>query len=429
MGKKKRRSGKRSGNRKKTRRRTAPAIKTLYRSEDASQWIHKGRRGIIISRDSTGTVRAMVPYTGNPNSGQKYAEAINAYAKALSKDSVRIYSLIAPSQGEYYMPEMTSTAGAEQRAIEATARALDSSVTPVFVNDTMKNHLSEEIYNRTDHHWSPLGAFYASKALARAAGVGFRKLSEYDPKTVKDYVGTMHKFSGDQEVKKAPEEFVYFLPPAGYRSEFITYRLSGGRTVSESLPHPEDFFKNYPDGSGAAYCTFMGGDTRTVKVTNTGGTPGRKLLIVKDSFGNAMASCLFGSFEEVHVVDFRYFPHNLTDYVRRNNITDMVFVNCVSLAFAPNTASRLMTMLNARSGSLRPWSSATFEDHSSSSAAEDEVSLQEEENTGEESEETEGGEEEEEVKEDANDKGNSALENSSTGNKVMDQLQNSTVSK
>ena len=94
----------------------------------------------------------------------------------------------------------------------------------------------------------------------------------------------------------------------------------------------------------------MGGDTRTVKVTSTGGTPGRKLLIVKDSFGNAMASNLFGSFEEVHVVDFRFFPHNLADYARRNGITDMVFVNCVSIALNPNTAARLQSMLTHRDG-------------------------------------------------------------------------------
>lgn len=322
-------------------------IQTLWRSEDSSQWIRKGAKGIIISKDSTGTVRAMTPYTCPPSVGAKYAEALNAYADALEGGSVTIYSVIVPTQGEYYMPELTSTKGAEQRAIDATARSLKKGIRPVFVGDSLRKHLDEDIYNRTDHHWSPLGAYYASAALADAAGVKCRPLSQYTTDTVRNYVGTMYKFSGDPEVKKAPEEFIYYIPPKGYKAEFINYRISGGRTIGEGEPHYEEFFRKFPDGSGAAYSTFMGGDSRTVKVTGTGGTPGRRLLIVKDSYGNAMASCLFGSFEEVHVIDFRFFPHNLVDYVKKNGITDLAFVNCISLGYSANAASRFRTMLTA----------------------------------------------------------------------------------
>ena len=54
---------------------------------------------------------------------------------------------------------------------------------------------------------------------------------------------------------------------------------------------------------------------------------GRRLVILKDSYGNAVPSFLFGSFEQVHVIDFRYFTRNIVDYVRDNGITDMLFVH------------------------------------------------------------------------------------------------------
>ena len=321
-------------------------IKTLYKNAETGEFIRQGNRGIIVSRDSLGVVRAMNTCTVNPNAGRKYSEAISEYAARLAGDGVRVYQLIAPTQGEFYMPEMVSTIGAEQRAIERTASFLTDAVTPVFVIDTLRNHMEEDIYNRTDHHWAPLGAYYAAKAFAKVAGVPFRPLSDYTPREVKDYVGTMYKFSGDPEVKNYPETFVYYMPPEGYEAEFITYKLSNNKTVGESEPHKDNFFRHFNDGSGAAYSTFMGGDTRTVKVTNTGGPKGRKLLIVKDSYGNAVASNLFGSFEEVHVIDFRYFPHNLVKYVKDQGITDLVFINTIQLAMAPNTATRLQTMLN-----------------------------------------------------------------------------------
>ena len=70
----------------------------------------------------------------------------------------------------------------------------------------------------------------------------------------------------------------------------------------------------------------MGGDSKLVKV-ETPTRNGRHLLIIKDSFGNALPGYLFGSFEEIHVVDCRYFTENMVDYVRSNGITDIVFAN------------------------------------------------------------------------------------------------------
>lgn len=399
-GKKKKSKKRRSKKSYRRSKRIYSPVKQLYMSPDSLQWIRKGRRGIIVSRDSMGVVRAMLPYTCNPRMGDRYADAISEYAVRLAHDSVKVYSLIAPSQGEYYMPALTSTAGAERKAIEMNASRLSPLVTPVLIDDTLRNHLDEEIYNRTDHHWSPLGAYYASKAFAANADVDFMPLDRYRADTIRNYVGTMYKFSGDPEVKKHPEEFVYFMPPEGYRAEFVNYRLSGKGTIGESLPHEEPFFKKYADGSGAAYCTFMGGDPRTVKVTDTGGTPGRRLLIVKDSYGNAMASALFGSFEEVHVVDFRYFPHNLADYVRKNKITDLLFVNCLSLAFAPQTASRLFSMLEKHNAASMHPDEERVEDVEIDEDEEDEEKISESESEEEEvDEETESEETEEEENE------------------------------
>lgn len=53
----------------------------------------------------------------------------------------------------------------------------------------------------------------------------------------------------------------------------------------------------------------------------------RRLLILKDSYGNALPSYLFSSFEEIHVVDCRYFLQNMVDFVNNHAITDILFAN------------------------------------------------------------------------------------------------------
>lgn len=321
------------------------SVRTVYTSPDGKEWIHQGKGGIYVTKDSLGIVRAQQSYSGKPTSGKRYAEVVSEYARRLKDDGVRVYSLLAPTQGEFYLPEPVSTQGKEAESIATIATYFDPLVIPVLVSDTLRAHKAEKLYSYTDHHWAGLGAYYAAKVLAERAGVPFRPLSEYTKKEVKDYVGSMYKFTGDPAVKNNPETFEYYVPPTGYEAEFITYKTSNGKTVGESGPEKKEFFRKYADGSGGAYCVFMGGDPFTVKVTNTGGTPGRKILIVKDSFGNALAPALFGSFEEVHVTDFRYFPHGLLDYVRKNGITDLVFVNTIRIGTAPNTSKRFETMM------------------------------------------------------------------------------------
>jgi hypothetical protein len=114
--------------------------------------------------------------------------------------------------------------------------------------------------------------------------------------------------------------------------------------TSVKPPHQGNYFVKYPDGSSGAYCTFMGGDSKITQV-RTGAANGRRIAIMKDSFGNTIPGYLFYSFEEVHVIDFRYFHRNLKDYVSENKITDLVIANNIMAAagVAPSAYRKFLT--------------------------------------------------------------------------------------
>jgi hypothetical protein len=52
---------------------------------------------------------------------------------------------------------------------------------------------------------------------------------------------------------------------------------------------------------------------------------GRKIAVIKDSYGNALIPCLTSSFEEIYVIDMRYFDVNAVSYLKENGITDLLF--------------------------------------------------------------------------------------------------------
>ena len=83
----------------------------------------------------------------------------------------------------------------------------------------------------------------------------------------------------------------------------------------------------------------MGGDTKITQV-RTATKNGRRLVIVKDSFGNALPGYLFFSFEEIHVIDFRYFNKNMKRYVKDHGITDILLASNMSFACSTATMGR-----------------------------------------------------------------------------------------
>jgi len=296
--------------------------------------VRKTPTGIIIS--GTGrNVRAMEPYSGSSKRMAAYATTVNNAAKKLGP-GVKVYCMIYPNSSAFYCPPEAQKWTRDQKsAIHQLYSGLASNVKAVDAYSALEVHKSEPIYSRTDHHWAPLGAFYAAQAFADAAGVTFLPLSSYTRKVTHGYVGSMAAFSKDAAVRNAPEDFVYYEPKGvNYTVTYIPY-VGKGKVKREGKPRAGKLFYHYKDGSGAAYCTFMQGDQKIAQIrTNTNN--GRKLLILKDSYGNALPGCLLGSFAEVHVVDFRFFSRNLPRYVKEHGITDVLFAN--NLVHANNAA-------------------------------------------------------------------------------------------
>lgn len=303
--------------------------------------------GIVIV-GSGPKVRALMAY-GGVKGGDAYADALNAYADAMP--GVNIYAVPVPTATEFYLPAKAAKCSKPQRPTLVNIHdKLSPKVKFVDVYTPLSQHVKEDIYLRTDHHWAPLGGFYAAKQLAKVAGVPFRELSSYDRKVVHGYVGSMYGYSKDIAVKKAPEDFVYYVPKGlNYTTTFTTVRTNKNYQVTgESKPFTGPFFKHYKDGSGGAYCTMMGGDQQIVKV-NTGTNSKRRLLIIKDSYGNMIPGYMFYSFGEVHVIDFRYFIHNLKKFVQDNKITDIAVVFNIYNAYSSNTAKKIKKFLTQQS--------------------------------------------------------------------------------
>ena len=131
-----------------------------------------------------------------------------------------------------------------------------------------------------------------------------------------------------------------------YTTTYTNYTINKNYQVTgEGKPFTAPFFFKFKDGHGGAYCTMMGGDTKLTQV-RTSTHNGRRVIILKDSFGNMIPGYLFFSFEEVHVIDSRYFTKDIIAYVAENKITDILFANNIFKAYSSHTYGSYLRFLH-----------------------------------------------------------------------------------
>lgn len=221
---------------------------------------YKTRTGIIICKDSC-QVRALEPFTGTASGGTWYADAINSYRDTLDT-RVRIYSMVVPTSAGLYRPDDAKAwIHEEEPVIDNIYQHMGDGVETVDVYPVLRQHQGENIYFKTDHHWSPLGAYYAAQLFAKKAHVKVPDLRDFDEYVVHNFVGSMYHYSKDIAVKNSPEEFVYYIPKdSSYITTYVGHNMGKNRkVVSLTEPFTGSFFIKYKDGSSGVYCTFMGG--------------------------------------------------------------------------------------------------------------------------------------------------------------------------
>lgn len=277
-----------------------------------------------------GNYRAISLFGGG--SGRSYASYVNEFAERL--DGINVYSMVVPTSGAYYTPSNFDEYNASHLdSINSINSLLSDKVTAVDGYSALLEHVDEDIYLRTDHHWAPLGAYYAAQAFAEAAGVPFADISTMEQRDIEGYVGTMYSFTQSADLLNDPETFTYYVPANDFRAYYYdtAYNYDG--------QYP--FFLQMPVSS--SYSTFMGGDQKIVRI-DTDVDNGRVLAVFKDSYGNAEIPFYFGSFESIYVLDMRYFDLSV-DFLKEQGVTDLLFTMCTFSAVGEN-AEDLNTILS-----------------------------------------------------------------------------------
>ena len=267
---------------------------------------------IILSGD-----RAMEIYTYSESSAKRYVSTINSLAKSVP--TAKVYSIIAPTSVEFYgTKKYRSGEHSQHDAIKNVYSMLDPSVTAVDVYSPIMEKADEYIYFRTDHHWTARGAYYAYTAFCKAANTQAPPIASYSTHNIDGFLGSLYRQTQSSALKNNPDYVECF--------ELLTQAENTVYTSSAMNDGVKTYVVAKKVSGDNKYLAFISGDQPLEKIT-TGVTNGKKILVIKESFGNAFVPFLCNNYQEVYVVDPRKIDMNLPEFVKNNGIGEVLAVN------------------------------------------------------------------------------------------------------
>lgn len=270
--------------------------------------------GMLIYGD-----RAMEVYNFSTINAENYAKAINSY-RNLVDSSINIYSLLAPTQIEFIEEEKyRELSDSQKEAIEYVNSKLDPGIIPVYAYDEIEQNKDNYLYFRTDHHWTALGAYYAYRSFAEAIGQTPTALDQYRTGYIEGYLGSTYSATLSERLAANPDKIIYYLPPIDY-TYYINY----------SVYEEWDLLDFTQAKKQNKYRFFLSGDRPLGKIV-TDSESSNKILVVKDSYGNAFVPFLIPHYKEIYIVDPRQFEQNIIGFINENQINDILFLDYVMI--------------------------------------------------------------------------------------------------
>lgn len=172
-----------------------------------------------------------------------------------------------------------------------------------------------QLYYKTDHHLTSAGSYEMYKAYASHNGLTVT--DDYRVETAEGFRGTMYSKSG------------YWLTAADTVELWNNDDLHVNVEIYDAGTTPTKtsdsvFFKERLEENDK-YPVFLDGNHALVKITNPD-ADGGKLLIVKDSFAHCMTGFLAEQYQEIYMIDLRYYLNDAAALVKENGITQVLFL-------------------------------------------------------------------------------------------------------
>lgn len=276
----------------------------LLTGNNGSNGVYLGKNGFLIEK----------PFSRD-NSLDKNLNRIKYFCDDID---VNISMIAVPSKGYIYSSHLpkNSMNYLDDEYNRIIREKLSDKLNIIDISDCLKEEAeNNDVFYKTDHHWTSYGAYAVYKQYCNSLGLNAADINNYDIQSVFNFYGTSYSTSCYTLTK--PDTLYIFRNKA---IKDISVTITEGKNVTTY----NDFFFENRLNEDDKYPVFLDGNHSRVDITTN--VNNKKLLIIKDSFAHCLAPFLAEQYGEIVMVDLRYYKKSLSDIVKNEGISDILFV-------------------------------------------------------------------------------------------------------
>lgn len=283
----------------------------LYSGQNGSNGIYSGSDGYLFTKP--------VEYN------ELLDKNISYIAEFAKKTEIPTYMCIVPTSGyimqdklpknhyEYRDNELINTAKAVLRKSDSNIKFID--LMPSFSEKSN----SQQLFYKTDHHWTSNGAYTAYGTIADSMGLNATPKSEFTVTGYDSFYGTSYAKSALWLTK--PDTIELWKNKNHTDSTISVYIKDGQKEItSNSMFFDENL------STSDKYTAFLDGNHGYVKITNNDNKSAKKLLIVRDSYAHSLAPFLADNYSEITLIDLRYYKSPVSSLIKDQSIDETLIL-------------------------------------------------------------------------------------------------------
>ena len=270
--------------------------------------------GILIGKDQWMFTKLFTVDDSTQKQLDKNVQAVSDFA---AKYPGKVTFLLAPSASVIYSEELPDGAPMvdENAMLDEIFSEIGQSADVLDLRDVFTANKDQYLYFKTDHHWTPLGAYLAYQQFCTLKGLTPFDCAARESATVEDFQGTHYSATRLWNVEN---DSITYYP---LENPMTIFRITGEAQyepeTTENLINTEKF------STRDKYAAFLDGNNgySVIEGNGTG-----SILVVKDSYANSFIPYLTENYAKIGVVDFRNFKYGLDSTIAQEGYDQILIL-------------------------------------------------------------------------------------------------------
>lgn len=255
------------------------------------------------------------PYA-EPQNTERIVDTLVRFYEKIKENDVAVSLMLVPTAVTVYGDRLPAYAPSSDQMKTAREIYDATGIPAVDCSEKLLAASEEQLYYRTDHHWTTAGAYCGYLAYCEEKGISPVPREALDPSTVTDeFAGTLYSKVNDYSHKK--DEITIFTNPAD--ELVVTYPDT--EEVSDSL-YNFDYLSQKDK-----YSMFLNNIHPLVEIENKKAASDAVLMLIKDSYANSMVPFLAHHYKKIYVFDTRYYKEGPSAFLAEHGeVTDVLLL-------------------------------------------------------------------------------------------------------